>query len=207
MQYVHDHKVDCDLWIGDTLDVAMTPEVATLAKDVFERCKAAGGKTDHITVTDEPSEASKISRLKGAQACFAWPASTLQPWKLVAHIMRSNIAQEPRFNLQTYTTVRKVTGSSEPGKWIVHSDRGDIKCSRVVHATNAYGAAVEPSLRGLIVPTPHMCNKVVPPAGFSGSRAVDLCGTQWAWNGEDFHCCSRPCEADGWRVVGAGWVT
>lgn len=152
----------------------MTPEVATLAQDVFERYKAAGGKVDHIKVTLDPAEASRISRLKGAQACFAWPASTLQPWKLAAHIMRRNVEQEPRrFNLQTYTTVRKVTGSSSsPGKWTVHSDRGAIECSRVVHATNAYGAAIEPSLRGLVVPTPHMCNKVVPPASFAGSRAL-----------------------------------
>lgn len=172
MKYVRDNKVDCDLWVGDTLDVAMTPEVATLAKDVFERYKSAGGKVDHIKVSQDPAEASKISRLKEAQACFAWPASTLQPWKLVAHIMRSNIAQEPRFNLQTYTTVRKVTKGSEGGKWVVHSDRGAIECSRVVHATNAYGAAIEPSLRGLVVPTPHMCNKVVPPASFAGSKAL-----------------------------------
>lgn len=158
--------------MGDTLDVAMTPEVATLAKDVFERCQAAGGKVDHIKVTFDPGEAKRISRLKGAQACFAWPASTLQPWKLVAHIMRRNVAQEPRFNLQTYTVVRKVTASSKPGNWIVHSDRGEIECSRVVHATNAYGAAVEPSLRGLVIPTPHMCNKVVPPTSHAGSKAL-----------------------------------
>lgn len=172
MSYVRENHVDCDLWIGDTLDVAMTPEVATLANDVFERCKSAGGKVDHVKVTLDPVEAHRITRLKGAQACFAWPASTLQPWKLVAHIMTGNVAQEPRFNLQTYTTVRKVTESSQPGRWLVHSDRGSIECSQVVHATNAYSAAVEPSLRGFVTPTPHMCNKVVPPPNFSGSKAL-----------------------------------
>ncbi|KAH8788188.1 FAD dependent oxidoreductase-domain-containing protein [Diaporthe sp. PMI_573] len=172
VKYVRDNEVDCDLWVGDTLDVAMTQEVATLAEDVFERYKAAGGKVDHIKVTLDPAEARQISRLKGAQACFAWPASTLQPWKLAAHIMRSNVALEPRFNLQTYTTVRQITGGDKPGRWVVHSDRGQIECSQVVHATNAYGAAVEPSLRGLVIPTPHMCNKVVPPASFAGSKAL-----------------------------------
>jgi len=83
--------------------------------------------------------------------------------------MRQNL--KAGVNLQTYTTVRKVERG--PGSsWIVKSDRGDIKCSQVVHATNGYSAAVEPSLRGVIRPTPHMCNKVVPPACFSGSKAL-----------------------------------
>ncbi|KAH8881112.1 DAO-domain-containing protein [Thozetella sp. PMI_491] len=172
VSYVREEKVDCDLWVGDTLDVPMTQEVAAAAKDNFDRFKAAGGKTDHIKVTLDPTEASKISRLKGAQACYAWPASTLQPWKLTAHIMGRNLEKGPNLNLQTRTLVKKVVPSKEPGKWVVQSDRGDVECSRVVHATNAYSAAVEPSLRGLITPTPHMCNKVVPPAGFAGSKAL-----------------------------------
>ncbi|KAI3391130.1 hypothetical protein diail_7915, partial [Diaporthe ilicicola] len=201
VQYIKDKKVDCDLWVGDTLDVAMTPEVATLARDIFERYQAAGGKTDHIKVTLDPAEASKISRLKGAQACFAWPASTLQPWKLVAHVMRSNIAQEPRFNLQTYTVVRKVIKVSEPGKWVVHSDRGAIECSQVVHATNAYSAAIEPSLLGLVVPTPHMCNKVVPPASFSGSKALKNSYAVLLPDGALFSINSRP-TSDGVIMFG-----
>ena len=83
--------------------------------------------------------------------------------------MRQNL--ESGVNLQTYTTVRKVEQGPN-GSWIVKSDRGDIKCTQVVHATNGYSAAVEPSLRGVIRPTPHMCNKVVPPACFSGSKAL-----------------------------------
>ncbi|KAI1078920.1 DAO-domain-containing protein [Whalleya microplaca] len=172
VKYVGDHGVDCDLWVGDTLDVPMTKDVADLAKDIFERYRAAGGKVDHIKVTLDPAEAAKVSRIQGAQACYAWPASTLQPWKLVAHIMRKNLKKGLKFSLQTYTVVRKVVKSEGSRNWVVKSDRGDIECSRVVHATNAYSAAVEPSLRGLIYPTPHMCNKVVPPAIFAGSKAL-----------------------------------
>jgi glycine/D-amino acid oxidase-like deaminating enzyme len=83
--------------------------------------------------------------------------------------MRKNLANG--VNLQTYTTVHGVDPDPH-GAWIVRSNRGDIKCSQVVHATNAYSAALEPSLRGVIRPTPHMCNKVVPPACFSGSKAL-----------------------------------
>lgn len=173
VQYVHDNNVNCDFWVGDTLDVPMTKEVAELAKDNFDRYKAAGGKVDHIRVTEDPREAVAISRLKGAQACYAWSASTLQPWKLTAHVMRENLAKGAKVNLQTYTVARQVLPSEkQPGQWVVQTDRGDIECSRVVHASNAYSAAIEPLLRGLITPAPHLCNKVIPPRSFSGSKAL-----------------------------------
>lgn len=62
--YVRRHEVDCDLWVGDTLDVPLTPEAAAIAKATFERCKAAGGKVDHVKVTHDPAEAEKV-RLQG----------------------------------------------------------------------------------------------------------------------------------------------
>ena len=43
----------------------------------------------------------------------------------------------------------------------------------VVHATNAYSAALEPSLRGVITPKPHICNRVVSPQALSGSSAIE----------------------------------
>lgn len=171
MKYVRENDVDCDLWIGDTLDVPMTPEVAAITKDSFQSLKAAGGRVDHIKVIHDPAEAAKISGLKDAQACYAWPASTLYPWKLTAHIMRENLKKG--VNLQTSTMVTRVTPSLQRlGKWNVESDRGSIECTQVVHATNAYSSALEPSLRGVIIPKPHICNKVVPPVSFADSNCL-----------------------------------
>lgn len=186
MDYVREEGVDCDLWVGDTLDVPITAEVADKAREIFERYQVAGGNVDLIKVTHDPGEAAKLSRIKGARACYAWSAATLQPWKLTAAIMRRNLQKGLDFNLQTWTTVRKVVPSPSSSSsssssshrdhasssWVVQSDRGEIECARVVHATNAYSAAVEPSLLGLVWPTPHLCNKVVPPGSFAGSRAL-----------------------------------
>lgn len=167
MQYVRENDVDCDLWVGDTIDVPMTPAVADIAKNVFESFKAAGGKVDHIKVTHDPAEAAKLTRIKDAQACYAWPASTLQPWKLTAHIMRENLKKG--LNLQTHTKVTSVKEAARsPRSWVVETNRGEIECTQVVHATNAYSSALEPFLRGLIWPTPHICHRVIPPAAFSG---------------------------------------
>lgn len=72
-------------------------------------------------------------------------------------------------NLQTNTRATDVVRSNRTqSKWIVQTERGDIECSEVVHASNAYSSALEPSLRGLITPCPHMCNKVVPPTASEG---------------------------------------
>jgi glycine/D-amino acid oxidase-like deaminating enzyme len=169
--YVKENNVDCDLWVGETLDVPIDDDVAKIAAEVFERYKTAGGQVSHISVTHDPTEAAAKSRIKGAKACYSWQASTLQPWKLTAHIMRGNLNLGA--NLQTYTLAKKITANnSGTRKWLVHTDRGDISCNTVVHATNAYSAALDPSLRGLITPKPHMCNKVIPPRLYSGTAAL-----------------------------------
>ncbi|KAI4629215.1 uncharacterized protein J4E87_003477 [Alternaria ethzedia] len=168
--YVKENNVDCDLWVGETLDVPLDEEVAKIAKEIFERYAEAGGKVDHIQVTHDPVEAAQKSRIRSAKACYAWQTSTLQPWKLTAHIMRDNISKGA--NLQTRTTARSISDGNGSRKWVVHTERGDIACDTVVHATNAYSAALEPSLRGIITPKPHMCNRVVPPQAFSGSKAI-----------------------------------
>ena len=171
VSYVQKHNVDCDLWIGDTLDVPVDDEVARLAKEVFERYREAGGRVDHIKVTQDPADAARISRIKDAKACYAWQASTLQPWKLTAHVMRNNLQKGA--NLQTYTMAKYVSKATEGRRrWTVHTDRGDIACDNVVHATNAYSAALEPTLKGIVTPKPHICTEVVPPRAVSGSRAV-----------------------------------
>lgn len=59
--YVRANAIDCDLWVGETLDVPMTKEVAESAKQDFERFKAAGGKVDHIRVVDDPAKAAEVS--------------------------------------------------------------------------------------------------------------------------------------------------
>ena len=85
--------------------------------------------------------------------------------------MRDNIKNG--VELYTHTTVNRVIQCPQRlGRWIVQSNRGDIGCSQVVHATNAYSPALEPSIRGLIRPSPHMCNEVKPPLAFMGSKAL-----------------------------------
>ncbi|WWC86544.1 uncharacterized protein L201_001421 [Kwoniella dendrophila CBS 6074] len=168
VQYIKEHKVDCDLWVGKTLDVLMTDDVAAIAAKTFADYKEAGGDVSKIQVTIDQQEAEKISRLKGAKAVYAWDASNLHPWKIVAHINKRSL--DLGLNLQTWTPVTRITGSSN--NWKIHTDRGEINTPVVIHATNAYAGALLPETKGAIRPCPHMCNKVLPPSTFAGSQSL-----------------------------------
>ncbi|ODN77772.1 hypothetical protein L202_04902 [Cryptococcus amylolentus CBS 6039] len=168
VSYVKKNDVQCDLWVGKTLDVCMTDGVADIAAKTFADYKAAGGDVSKIEVTADPLKAEQVSRIKGAKSVYAWDASTLHPWKLVAHIVQS--ALDLGLNLQTWTPVTAVTGSAH--QWTVHTERGEIKASKVVHCTNAYAGVLLPETKGAINPTPHMCNKVIPPTSHSGTKAL-----------------------------------
>ncbi|GBE83026.1 DAO-domain-containing protein [Sparassis crispa] len=168
--FIREEKVDCDLWVGDTLDVAVTTEVAEDMASVWESYKAAGGKVDHVKYVADKEEAVKISRLKSAVSLWAWNASTLYPWKLVAYVIQKTL--DLGLHLQTWTPATSVTASRKSGQWEVKTERGTITTPMVVHATNAYASALLPEFKGIIRPTPHMCDKVVPPRSFSGSHAL-----------------------------------
>jgi hypothetical protein len=62
VQYIKENNVDCEHWSGDTLDVPITPRAAKIAKETFEKYKAAGGKVDHIKVTEDPEKAAQVRR-------------------------------------------------------------------------------------------------------------------------------------------------
>ena len=111
------------------------------------------------------------SRIKSACAVYAWDASTLYPWKLVAHVIKRCLGMG--LNLQTWTPALSVSASpTSPGSWAVTTERGTITTPTVVHCTNAYAGAILPEFAPVIQPRPHMCNRAVPPRAWSGSGAL-----------------------------------
>ncbi|ODN72873.1 hypothetical protein L202_08300 [Cryptococcus amylolentus CBS 6039] len=166
--FIKDNEVDCDLWTGKTMDVFMDEESTTKAAGVFQAFQEAGGDVSAIEVTSERSKARKVSRLEDARAVYAWDASTLHPWKLVAYIIQQCL--KAGLNLQTWTPVLSITGSGH--RWTVNSDQGSINTPTVIHATNGFACALLPEMTSLIDPTPHMCNRIYPSSSFSGTNAL-----------------------------------
>ncbi|PBK78208.1 FAD/NAD(P)-binding domain-containing protein [Armillaria solidipes] len=153
------------------LDVVIDEEVATKTANIFERYRAAGGNVDHVEHITDRTEAIKRSRINHAVSVFSWDAASLYPWKLVAHIITTCLSKG--LNLQTWTPVNSVRLSGVSGKWVVATERGSIATPAVVHATNAYASALLPEFKNAIKPTPHMCNKVIPPRSWSGTKALE----------------------------------
>ncbi|KAL1664913.1 FAD dependent oxidoreductase [Schizophyllum commune] len=198
--YVKENNVDCDLWVGKTLDVPVTDEVAEATAKIFEACKAAGGPTDKVEVITDKAEAVKRSRIKSACAVYAWDASTLYPWKLVAHVIKRCLGMG--LNLQTWTPALSVTASpTAPGSWVITTERGTITTPTVVHCTNAYAGAILPEFAPVIQPRPHMCNRAVPPRAWSGSGALQNSYGVLLPNGALFSINPR-CTADGVVLFG-----
>ncbi|KAK0483682.1 DAO-domain-containing protein [Armillaria novae-zelandiae] len=169
--YIQIHNVECDLWVGKTLDVVIDEEVAAKTDGIFERYRAAGGNVDHVEHITDRTEAIKRSRINHAVSVFSWDAASLYPWKLVAHIITTCLSKG--LNLQTWTPVNSVSSSGVSKKWVVATERGSITTPTVVHATNAYASALLPEFKKVIKPTPHMCNKVIPPRSWSGTKALE----------------------------------
>ncbi|WWC73169.1 uncharacterized protein I206_107135 [Kwoniella pini CBS 10737] len=168
VKFIEDNKIQCEVWNGKTMDVMMDNTVVEKAAETMKAFKAAGGDASFIDVILNPAEAEDISRVKGAKAVYASPASTLHPWKLVEFVIKRCLRLG--LNVQTLTPVTSISGSNN--KWIIHTDRGDIRTSTVIHNTNAYAGYLLPETKKSITPIPHMCNLVYPPSSHSGSKGL-----------------------------------
>lgn len=92
-------------------------------------------------------------------------AGSLWPYKLVAFVLERLLA-EGGFNLQTKTPVTglsKVDDVASPGRWTVHTSRGDISARHVILATNAYTSHLLPQFADIIVPVKGQVSSLKPP--------------------------------------------
>lgn len=108
----------------------------------------------------------QISGVKGALACFTFSAGHLWPYKLVTHLL--GLAIKRGANLQTTTPVTEVSDTPLPdGRWLVKTDRGEVKAKKVIFATNAYTSRLAPEFKNKIIPVRGNCSRVVVPDGKS----------------------------------------
>ncbi|KIY64654.1 DAO-domain-containing protein [Cylindrobasidium torrendii FP15055 ss-10] len=168
--WVKREGVDCDLWVGDTFDVAVTESEAKAYRESYEAFKATGADISNLRFIDNPQEAQRVSRINGALACVSWTAGSFYPWKFVAHVIQACL--DKGLNLQTHTPVESVSEAFTFPLWAVNTPRGSVVTPAVVYATNAYTSALLPMFRDIIKPTPFICSKVVPPPSHRGSQAL-----------------------------------
>lgn len=88
------------------------------------------------------------------------PGNTIWPLKFVTQLFKfaQNASSAVSLKLHTHTPVTAVRPLSADGdvrRWELETPRGSVRCTHVVHATNAYASALLPQLAGPtgIIPT------------------------------------------------------
>src|SRR5271168_3416424 len=103
---------------------------------------------------------------------ISYRAGALWPYRLVTSILFNLVVTYPgSFSIETYTAVESISiGTNPDTPFVVHTSRGDIKASHIIHATNGHSAALIPELLGKIFPvrgqmTAQRPGKLFPPLG------------------------------------------
>nr|GAT42641.1 predicted protein [Mycena chlorophos] len=181
-QIVEKEKIDCDFYPTSTYDIMETISAAATYGEVYDELVTDGGIVEGIEIFRTPETAQAETGIVNAVAAYKWPAYTLWPYKLVAHL--TQIALEKGLNLQTTTPVRSVTQAARDAqsdcRWEVHTDRGVVKARKVAYATNAYTATLLPELGGPIYPLKDMLlrwspRKAMPATAIALRRATIRC--------------------------------
>ncbi|KAF9075356.1 FAD dependent oxidoreductase [Rhodocollybia butyracea] len=192
--------IDCDLWKGNSLDIALDEPCAEKRRKSYHEFVADGGKVEGIVklITDS-SEAKRVSRMYNAILTAIFPAASLWPYKLVAHLLQLCI-EKFGLNLQTFTPVTSV--KADNSKWILETPRGNVAAEKIVYATNAYTATLLPEFLGCIVPGQGQCAAIVPTNAYSGKRMLaNTASYSWGEGNYDY-LVQRP--QDGIIILGGG---
>ncbi|GLB41219.1 putative FAD dependent oxidoreductase [Lyophyllum shimeji] len=145
-----------DFVASDHICLLVTEEEVREAHGDFAAAQSAGVDVGLIKwLTAEECEA-----VYGA-SYPAWrhPGHNVWPLKLVTHLYKLAQNLNPskfQVNLHTNTPVTFISAStSKDHHWSLSTPRGDVQCSYVIHATNAYASHLLPHMHGPtgIIPT------------------------------------------------------
>ncbi|CAK3862226.1 related to oxidoreductase [Lecanosticta acicola] len=158
---VEKEQIDCDFVVTRATDVSLYDDVHRELKRGLDELGEAGISTASQVFYSGEKTAEGVSGVKGAKACFTYTAAHVWPYKLVLHLLKKAISQG--VNLQTQTPVQSITKGEQTRarRWTVHTSRGSIHASHVIHATNAYASALLPEYKDRIVPVRGICSRIV----------------------------------------------
>ena len=156
MRAVHDfvgkHKIECDSWQGDTVDVFYHQgQLEKAIKAVREIKRVLGDQDSAAQYTFWDAEQTrKRFFVEGSYGAVSYEAGSLWPYKFVAGVL--TLAIKRGLNLQTGTPALKLEHKHSQKAWIVHTSRGDVSAKNVLLATNGYTPYMCTALQGVIVP-------------------------------------------------------
>ncbi|KAI0248770.1 FAD dependent oxidoreductase-domain-containing protein [Lactifluus subvellereus] len=148
---------EVDLVEGMRTVLFFTKEEEVEAYDEYEAAKAAGV---NVSAAEWLTE-SEVEKAYGARyPAVRIPGRTIWPLKLVTHLFKLAQNASPAVSLKLHThtpvtAVKPIPVGGDERRWKLETPRGSVRCTHVVHATNAYASALLPQLASGtgIVPT------------------------------------------------------
>ncbi|KAE9369016.1 DAO-domain-containing protein [Stipitochalara longipes BDJ] len=161
----------------ETLDVFFDEEVWLDNKkkvEIFWLEMPEEAKDTYIWEKEEARERYMLG--EHAFGAISYQAGAIWPYRLVTCVLDSLLrTYSSEFFLETHTSVGNISTTSNPSQpFIVHTSRGNILASYVIHATNAHAANLVPGLRSKLFPVRGTMTAQRPGKGFpelDGSRS------------------------------------
>lgn len=152
IDFIEKYNIDCDLQLSDALNVAVSIEEAKYMKQYFDTCVKLELNDDNNMTYFNEKEAQDYSNSKIAKGGVHFKfAGQVWPAKFVCGI--ADVVLKLGVNIQTHTLVTNVVRDLKNDIYLVKTDRGIIRATHVVYATNGYTSGIVPELKNVITPT------------------------------------------------------
>ncbi|MCJ1478088.1 hypothetical protein MMC13_006763 [Lambiella insularis] len=174
-EFVREHDVECDFQDVETADVYLTEEGWAEALEVKRFREQVHQRKPEIRVRVERevrhgAEARKYMGIANIVGSVTYPAHTQNPYLLVCRMLELSL--EKGLNLQTNTLATRIVKSG--ATWKVETDRGVVRASQVVLATNAYTNALHSGLAAtqFLVPARNQVAAIRPGTHIEGNPVL-----------------------------------
>ena len=151
--FARDHRIHCDSWQGDTVDVFYDQGQVDKARKAVAEIKRVLGEKDPAAryIFHDAKETERTLLAQGSLGSLQYEAGSLSAYKFVTGVL--DLALEQGLNLQTQTPVLAIAKTEDgQGGWIVQTPRGVVRAQKLILATNGYTAHLYRPLQGVIVP-------------------------------------------------------
>lgn len=151
--FAREHKIQCDSWEGETVDIFYDEGQWTRAKKAILEIRRVLGDEDPAAQYKFHGALETKERflVDGALGSVSYSAGSISAYMFVIGVLELGLKKG--LNLQTKTLVTKIQRSdSDHREWVIDTPRGSIRAERVILATNGYTGYLYPPVRGIIVP-------------------------------------------------------
>lgn len=158
--FIRNNMIDCDARRCDTVDVFYDEQQLQLAQESVRQMQQAMDSSNpaprHEFYNSHETAAKFL--VPNSFGSVVYEAGSLSAYKFTIGVLK--LALKLGLNLQCNTPATGIERTSEADtghKWIVKTNRGNIKTKKLVLATNGYTAHLYPPLQGRIVPLYGVC--------------------------------------------------